>query len=547
MMGSVTVPGNIFSGARVSAALLLAALTTASATASAVIVWEGEIVDHWPEEPAKPFALAEVGNIHRYPSPKGEIWGLTVLVDFSDQSPAFTKDEVEEWLNLNGFDRFDCNGSVRDYYFDVSNGQVDFQNDVFGYYRAAHPKSYYEDGSGYGRAGELVDEVIDWVDDQVDFSRYDNDGDGYTEAISIVYAGFGEEWGQGLWPHAGGYNGERDAVSIGRYMMTDLKEWFGLYTFAHEIGHMLFGWPDLYGFGNYCIMGNGASQANPPGINDLYRADQGWIPIVDVTADTNTIYQAVANGAGYRYLNPERDEEAFFWSNVRSQGRFDTIEGDGLLLLHFDEEIGFNNPPNPLSLAVVQADGKKDLDQTTWPSPGSDAEDYFHAAGVHEFSVETHETARWNDGSESGLRIYDVGPISDSVEFKVGYGEPVVDPGSAGSAGTGGSTGNGGGAGSGGTGGEAGTSTPPPGQAGVSGGGAAGSAGSSPLAGSGGAALTPPPGDSDQAESSCACRVPARPRNTPLAWLATALLGLSLCMRRRRRALNESVTGIRGW
>ena len=390
---------------KITAMMLSLAALSFSAPASALIVWQGKIVDRWPDEAtlapsSDPLSRAPAPGINLYRSPKGTVWGLTLLVDFSDQAAAFTSEEVDEWLNLEGFDRFGCNGSVRDYFADNSNGQVDFRNDVFGFYRAENPKSYYEGGSGYERAGELVDEVMAYFDGQVDFSKYDNDGDGRTDAISIVYAGFGQTWGQGIWPHAGGLNETRDGVRLARYMMSDLKDEFALYTFSHEVGHMLFGWPDLYGFGNYCIMGNGASGQNPPGINDMYRADQGWIPIVDVDSTTNLIFQAVHNGAAYRYLNPNNAEEAFFWSNVQSSGRFETIQGDGILVLHFDKTIGSNDPPNPLSLAVVQADGLKELDGTMWPNPGSDVDDYFRADGVDEFSTETHATNAWNEGGE---------------------------------------------------------------------------------------------------------------------------------------------------
>jgi M6 family metalloprotease-like protein len=509
---------------RRSALLLAFALATLAPPAAAVIVWEGKIVQRWPEQPTP--ALAEVKDINLYPSPKGEVWGLTLLVDFSDQSPAFTKAEVEEWLNQTGFQGSGCNGSVRDYFSDVSQGAVDFQNDVFGFYRAAQPKSYYEGGSGYERAAELLDEVLEYFDDEVDFSKYDNDGDGDTEAISIVYAGFGAQWGQGLWPHAGGLNEQRDGVELGRYMMSDLKDSFGLYTFCHEVGHMLFGWPDLYGFGNYCIMGNAGDAQNPPGINDLYRADQGWIPIVDVDADTNAVFEAVPDGAGYRYQNPHRSEEAFFWSNVQSSGRFDSIDGDGLLLLHFDKAIGNNDPPDPLSLAVVQADGKKELDVTMWPEPGSDAADYFHAAGVAEFSAATHATASFNDGSESGLRIYDIGPIASAMKFTVGTGTPVSEAGAGGQASGGGGAG---GAPSGGTS----AGTPSGGVAGaVAGAGSVASAGAAGAAGRESAGASTP---EREVQGSCACR--SQPRRGSPARLALGLMGaLVLCFCRRKRA-----------
>src|SRR5688572_13746977 len=92
-----------------TAALLfsLAALSLAT-PASALIVWQGKVVDRWPDEarlqPGAGSGLlaAPAPGINLYPSPKGTVWGLTLLVDFSDQAAEFTTEEVGEWLNLNG-------------------------------------------------------------------------------------------------------------------------------------------------------------------------------------------------------------------------------------------------------------------------------------------------------------------------------------------------------------------------------------------------------------------------------------------------------------
>ena len=352
---------------RVLGASVLAATALLAAPSSALIVVDGKIVAEWPDEPrsaargSSVVQRAEAG-IGFYSDPKGVVHGLTLLVDFSDASPAFSADEVEAWLNEPGFSEDGLNGSVRDYFFDNSNGVVDFQNQVVGFYRASRPKSYYEGREGYTGASELVSELLEALDDDVDFSLFDNDDDGRTEAISVVYAGEAVTWGQGLWPHSGSINQMRDGVRLNRYQMTAMEDRFVLYTFVHECGHMLFGWPDLYGFGNYCVMGNASNQSNPVGINDFYRADQGWIPFIDITAQTNARFYANVNAGGYRYVNPKRPDEAFFWSNVQNTNRWSSLRGSGLVVLHFDGDIRTNDPPAPLSLAVVQADGQRELE-----------------------------------------------------------------------------------------------------------------------------------------------------------------------------------------
>jgi M6 family metalloprotease-like protein len=400
--------------------------------AHALIVYQGKVVDAWPEEEAAALGKSGAGStapVHYYPHPAGTVWGLTLLVDFSDQAPAFTKEEVDEWLNLKGFNRFGCKGSVRDYYADISNGKVDFQNQIFGFYRAKNPKAYYEGGTGYERAGELVSEMMEHFDPLVDFSRFDNDKDGKVEAVSIVYAGSGVTFAQGLWPHAGGLGQKRDGVQIPRYMMTDLGKSLSLYVYCHECGHMIFGWPDLYGVGDYCLMANRPSETNPVIVNDFFRADQGWMDVVDIDKGMNAYYRGAANsGVGYRFVNPARPQECFFWSNLKNEGRRAILNGRGLLVLHFDKDIGINDPPNSLCLAVVQADGLRELDQTKWPTPGSDAKDYFSRTGGALFTSATQPAAKWNNGAASGLILHDIGPLADTIGFYVGSGAVIVRP-----------------------------------------------------------------------------------------------------------------------
>ncbi|MDB5103237.1 MAG: hypothetical protein JWP91_926 [Fibrobacteres bacterium] len=407
--------------------------------ADALIVVDGKVVDAWPQEisastgPSQgALGKSSGAAAHYYPHPSGAVWGLTLLVDFSDQAPAFNKDEINAWLNQKGFNRFNCKGSVRDYYADVSNGKVDFQNEVFGFYRAKNPKSYYEGGTGYQRAGELVSEMMAYFDPLVDFSKFDNDKDGKVEAVSIVYAGAGVTFAQGLWPHAGGLNQTRDGVQLTRYMMTDLGSSFALYVFCHECGHMIFGWPDLYGVGDYCLMASRPSETNPVIINDFYRADQGWIDVVDVDKNMNAYFRAAANSTvGYRFINPARPQECFFWSNLKNEGRRAILKGRGMLMFHFDKDIGVNTPPNVLSLSVVQADGKKQLDATNWPTPGSDPLDYFSQATGASFSSTTDPASKWNNGSASGLIVHDIGPAADTMGFYVGSGAVIIRPGDA--------------------------------------------------------------------------------------------------------------------
>jgi M6 family metalloprotease-like protein/MYXO-CTERM domain-containing protein len=531
--------------------------------------------------PSADVALATTSSINLYPHPSGVVRGLTILVDFSDQASALSASEIEAWLNEAGYAESGLQGSVRDYFLQQSNGKVDYRNEVHGFYRAEQPKSYYQGGTGYERAGELWREVIAALDAQIDFSLFDNDGDGKTEAISLLYAGDEGTFGKGLWPHAGSSNDTRDGVRLSRYMMTAIKEQPANYVFAHESGHMLFGWPDLYGVGDYCIMANRGSDKNPVGINDVFRADQGWIELQDVEATTNARLSTAPDGLVYRYLNPARPGEYFLWSNVQASDEWVSLAEGGLLIWHFDKAIGANSPPADLALAVVQAaPGRRELAATDWPSPGSAATDLFAEGRNAELSATSSPNSAWNDGSASGLRVYDISVSGPTMQFSVGTGPLPSSGGMAGEGtggGLGGSGGDGGGSGGSGSiaagaggqaasgsaganvGGNAGTgavagpsgaaganarggstsggaSNAAAGLAGVSGSSVAPS-GSAASAGVGGMAGTDSPVDIDgQADAGCSCRVgdAAHPsRNSALLLFGAALAGL---LRRRQRS-----------
>lgn len=426
------------------------------AMAFADIVYQGKRVQEWPAEAMPTFdnsrgapqsrALMKTTAVttkSHYAAPKGKIHSLTLLVDFSDVPAPVTKEEVEDWLNKEGFNRDGCNGSVRDYYLDVSNGQLDLTNEVFGWYRAKHPKSWYENLNGYSGSDSLYKEVFDYFDPQVDFSRYDNDKNGSTEAINIVYAGPGQTWGQGLWPHSG-WSGNviKDGVRLTNHQMTDMPGKFSIYVFVHESGHMIFGWPDLYWYGDYCTMGNRANDLNPVAINDFYRADQGWIPFVDITSeDVDNVTSLEVTKPGefcYRYKNPARpNQEGLVWSYVQNKGRNKVLAGSGLLMQHYDFSIEGNSSADKLGLRIVHANAAgKTSDAVTdqWPSPGSTANTFFKSGTYAEFSDDTYPAIRWYNGSKTGLKITDIGTPGETLTFCIG--ENCSEPSSSSSTAT---------------------------------------------------------------------------------------------------------------
>ncbi|HEY5955878.1 MAG TPA: M6 family metalloprotease domain-containing protein, partial [Polyangiaceae bacterium] len=189
------------------------------------------------------------------PAPRvGAIRGLTLVIDFADEPGTVPQEEINNFCNLPGYNSNGNNGSIRDYYYEVSGGQLEYTNTVTAYYTAALPKSYYDsDTVPYGStAQELIVEALTALDAKgFDFSTLSTDSDGNLLILNALYAGFPTwGWSKGLWPHASGIGGRfsADGVNANGYQITNIGTALSIRTFIHENGHALCGWPDLYDY-----------------------------------------------------------------------------------------------------------------------------------------------------------------------------------------------------------------------------------------------------------------------------------------------------------
>lgn len=369
----------------------------------------------------------------------GNVRGLTLLIDFADDVSAVPRSEVDNYLNQQGYANFGNNGSVRDYFNDVSGGQLDYTNHTTAYYRALHPKTYYTDPSiGYTvRAQELIVEALLALDAQgFDFSALSVDEFGAIRAINMFYAGFIQNaWAEGLWPHQSNMGGRftADGVSTGAYQTTNIGETLALATFCHENGHMLFGWPDLYdytyestGAGNYCLMAYQGPSNNPVPPNPYLRSIAGWeTPTVIQPNATPTIYTHVSNSMShFRYNNPAAENEFFLIESRSWEGRNYGLPDEGLLIWHIDTwGSNSNNEMTPAShyqVSVEQANGLFRLEKNL--GYGGDG-DLFHAGYREQFADWTLPDSKWWNGERSGLNIVNIGSLASTQSFIVQSGE----------------------------------------------------------------------------------------------------------------------------
>lgn len=184
--------------------------------------------------------------------------------------------------------------SIHAYYERSSFGKLDYQAAAIVSYTAKHPRSYYEASGGK----ELFSESLAGVDDRVDFSQCDANGDGYIDAVYLQFAGACGRWGSTWWPTKSTVDSDSDLGRLdldGKHVCSIVKFSTREYgaaignnleqTLIHETGHVL-GLPDLYsydmpkgpGTGTFDMMDNNIGDQN-----GLFKWLLGWITPEDIT------------------------------------------------------------------------------------------------------------------------------------------------------------------------------------------------------------------------------------------------------------------------
>ncbi|MDO9575770.1 MAG: immune inhibitor A, partial [bacterium] len=165
-----------------------------------------------PDDPIRDAGKKGVINIPGYKSislVSETKWMPCVLVYFTDQDSTYPLSDFQIQL----FDTLGNwpTGSCYDYYNEISYGQLELKGNCFGWYSTGNTKNYYAYNS-YGFDGPypqntagLAMAAITATDSVVDYSKFDNDGDGYVDCLWVVHSGRGaEETGSStdIWSHS---------------------------------------------------------------------------------------------------------------------------------------------------------------------------------------------------------------------------------------------------------------------------------------------------------------------------------------------------------
>ena len=183
---------------------------------------------------------------------RGTLRVIVVLIQFSDRASA-----APPRISMICFSTGVVpHGSVKEYYRDVSGGLIDIAGEVIGRLTLPQTLAFCAKGnfgigqpSGVARANIMAQDAASAANPSVNFGLYDNDGNGFIDAFIVVHAGSGgKQTGNSgdTWSHK---------WTLPSAMSADGKQIFAYLTIpqdaeigvcAHELGHLLFGFPDLY-------------------------------------------------------------------------------------------------------------------------------------------------------------------------------------------------------------------------------------------------------------------------------------------------------------
>lgn len=313
------------------------------------------------EQPVSKLRKISMGGAH---SPfVGQKRCLCILVNFSDVKfkEENTLEAFQNLINKKGYtnEALGHVGSVRDYFYDQSEGLLDIEFDVVGPYDLPYKQIYYGQNVGGGdrQVPSMIRSAVQKADAAgADFTQYDWDGDGVCEAIYVVYAGMGESDGGSedtVWPQKGTLtNVFYDGMKISDFACGSELNGDGVIdgigTMCHEYSHCL-GFPDMYdtnysgnyGTGSWDIMCAGSYNGGgniPPAYNAYERWYAGWKEPVELTTDCEVTGMKPLTSGGEFYIirNDNCADEYYLLENRQKEGWDSALGGSGMLIYHVD-------------------------------------------------------------------------------------------------------------------------------------------------------------------------------------------------------------------
>lgn len=329
--------------------------------------------------------LAQDGASTKSASMPKQKHGIVILAQFSDIPFKYTRQNFVDLLTKKGYSHNGAVGSALDYFNDQFNGEVEFSFDVSEIVTLPRKREYYgrNDNGVAGNDKNAEQMIVDAcklaAEKGTDFSKYDDDNDGFVDNVFVFFSGGDEADGAGddcIWSHAYYlYSGQEritlrlngkliDSYACTAELTAEIDEYGGAYgitgnyflagigTFCHEYSHT-FGLPDFYdtdyeGSGGQAealwtctgLMdgGNMNDYGNtPPYYNAIDREYLGIGEALTLGEGSHKLEPIHLNGKYYRLETGTKDE--YFLIECRSNKTLwdKHIGGKGMLVYHIDK------------------------------------------------------------------------------------------------------------------------------------------------------------------------------------------------------------------
>jgi len=412
-------------------------------------------------------------------APAGTIKNLVVMVRFSDHTTRTLPTSIDMNVLFNGPagpGTVAPTGSIKDVYLENSYGQMTLDSSISGWIDVNNTESYYANGqSGLtSKTWEALKDALSQLDQTVDFSQYDADGDGYIDSITFIHSGYAAEWGQTdvygavqanrIWSHRWAIQPawiSNEGIKVFDYHIspgvwgTSGSNIGRIGVISHETGHF-FGLPDLYdtdsgagdGIGSYGMMANSwgfdSSQLYPPHFSAWSKIKLGWSTPTVISADGEySLNQAESSAEIYRIDQNFPAGEYLLIENRQSTGFDAAMPQGGLAIWHIDDNTGYNTQGYPeqtgwptngnhYRVALLQADGNYNLEKG---NNRGDSGDVFHANGVDsldpgEFGLFPNTDA-YQSGTiiDTGHSIFSISASAPTMSFCLGSCSSLASPG----------------------------------------------------------------------------------------------------------------------
>jgi M6 family metalloprotease-like protein len=318
-----------------------------------------------------------------------------------------------------------------------------------------------------GRAKAFILDALNLADADIDFSQFDEDGDGFVDGIAFLHSGYGAEFGgidvdgaaqeDRIWSHRSRvptWTSDEGVMVESYHISSGLWDTQGsdpgrIGVICHESGHF-FGIRDLYdsngggeGIGSWGMMANSwgfdNTQLYPPHFCAWSKIKLGWLtPTIIDTPGMYTALQVETSPAVYRVDAGYPPDEYLLIENRQPYGHESVIPQGGLAIFHIDDtapysdegypgQEGWPENGNHYRVALLQADGGYNLERG---HNRGDAGDLYHGgsggvSAIHAGTVPNTDAYQDGNVDVTGHSIWGVSYSGPVMTFNFGYNDPL--------------------------------------------------------------------------------------------------------------------------